>query len=352
MTAPEGRPEPPGEGRSGDTSGAEVSPAALLERHILGATPTLTSEDVAHASGFSSEEIRQLWRALGFPDAGLQHAFTDADIGALSVLAGLRGSGALDRDTVLRMTRAAGQTIARLAEWEVGTMVSRVEALEAGPGATGSRLGSAERLLTEVGPAFEELLIYTWRRHLHAAVLRVEALGAADHDLHTTELTIGFADLVGFSAYSNELSQEQIGELVEDFESRCLDAVAGRRGRVIKTLGDSVLYVSETADEGYEVAEEILRQIRDARSLPDVRIGLATGPVVLRMGDVFGPAVNLAARMTAVARRNRVIVDRRTAGLLPPETFSTRELPARPIRGFGEVAPIAVRRRPRPAQTA
>ena len=316
-----------------------------MERAILGAEPTLNADDVAAVSGFSIEQISQLWRALGFPDAGHLVAFTDADLEALSIIARLMESGTLDEETVLRMTRAAGQMVARLADWEVTTMTTRVEEIESGDQATGSRLVTGQRLYDEVGPAFEELLLYTWRRHLHAAVLRVEALGAADRDLHATELTIGFADLVGFSAYSNELSQAEIAVMVEDFESRCLDAVAGRRGRVIKTLGDSVLFVCERPDRAYDVASEILLQIHDAGDLPDVRIGLATGPVVMRMGDVFGPAVNLAARMTAVARRNRIITDQRTADLLPADEFDTRVLPPRTIRGFGDVAPVAVRRR-------
>ena len=63
-----------------------------------------------------------------------------------------------------------------------------------------------------------------------------------------------------------------------------------------------------------------------------------------QLGDVFGPPVNLAARLTGVARRNRVITDRRTAGLLPPARFESRPLPARPLRGFGVVEPVAVRR--------
>jgi adenylate cyclase len=79
--------------------------------------------------------------------------------------------------------------------------------------------------------------------------------------------------------------------------------------------------------------------------LPDVRVGLASGPVVPRLGDVFGPPVNMAARLTAVARRNRLIIDQRTADLLPPEEFESRRLPARPVHGFGLVEPVAVRRR-------
>jgi adenylate cyclase len=77
--------------------------------------------------------------------------------------------------------------------------------------------------------------------------------------------------------------------------------------------------------------------------LPDVRIGMATGPVVTRLGDVFGPAVNMAARLTPVARRNRVIVDRATADLLPENRYECQSLPPRPVRGFGVIEPVAVR---------
>ncbi|MDQ6687201.1 MAG: adenylate/guanylate cyclase domain-containing protein, partial [Actinomycetota bacterium] len=119
---------------------------------------------------------------------------------------------------------------------------------------------------------------------------------------------------------------------------------AGHRGRIIKTLGDSVLFLGGSAEESVEVALDIVAVIGGDSRLPDVRVGLASGPVVLRMGDVYGPAVNLAARLTAVARRNRVIVDQRTAALLPVEQFETRVLPARPVRGFGDIEPVAVRR--------
>jgi adenylate cyclase len=78
--------------------------------------------------------------------------------------------------------------------------------------------------------------------------------------------------------------------------------------------------------------------------MPEVRVGLASGAVVMRLGDVFGPPVNMAARLTAVARRNRIIIDQETADLLPEDQFETRRLPARPVRGFGMVEPLTVRR--------
>jgi adenylate cyclase len=317
---------------------------AQLENVILGQPPALTSEDVAAGVGVTLEEARRLWRALGFPDAGDQAAFTEADRKALSTLLGTVDSGAIDFDTAVRLTRAVGQTMARLADWEVATLAGRVEELEAGDEATGSRIGSALRLAEEVGVPFEQLLIYAWRRHLAAAVARVEALGAADEDLHTTQVTVGFADLVRFTALSNQLSEDRIGDLVEVFETRCQDVVATQRGRVIKTLGDSVLFVCEDPRHAIETALGIVEVIgRDAR-MPDVRVGLSTGSVVMRLGDVFGPPVNMAARLTGVARRNRVLTDPLTASLLPADRYESRTLPPRPLRGFGVVEPVAVRR--------
>jgi adenylate cyclase len=315
-----------------------------LERAILGETPGLTREVVAAAAGVDLEQARRLWRALGFPDAGDAAAFTDADLLALSTLAHAVDQGAIDFDTAVRLTRAVGQTMARLADWQVATLSARVEQLEAGEEATGSRVGSALRLTEEIGLPFEQLLVYAWRRHLAVAVSRIEALGANDADLHTTRVTVGFADLVGFTALSNELDEDRIGDMVEIFESRCADVVAARHGRVIKTLGDSVLFVSESPVGAMDIALSIVDLIgRDGR-LPDVRLGLATGSVILQLGDVFGPPVNLAARLTGVARRNRVITDHATADLLPPGQFETRSLPARPLRGFGTVEPVTVRR--------
>jgi adenylate cyclase len=314
-----------------------------LERAILGQEPTFNAQEIAASTGVTLEEARRLWRALGFPEHGLETAFTDADAEALSTMLGIVRSGAVDFDLALNLTRAVGQTMARLADWEVSTLVARVEEL-AGEADGESRTRSALRLVTDLSGPFEELLIYVWRRHLAAAVARVEALRANEEDLNTVQLTVGFADIVSFTALSNRLTEERIGDLVELFESRCADVVAAQRGRVIKSIGDSVLFVSDDPVRAYDIAEGIINVVgRDSR-MPDVRLGLASGSVVMRLGDVFGPPVNLAARLTAVARRNRIIIDAATAALLPPDEFETRPLPARPVRGFGLVEPVAVRR--------
>ena len=322
----------------------DETPAQQLEHAILGEDVVFNALEVATETGASIEQAQRLWRALGFPDRGSERAFTHADADAVSTLLRLVADETIDFDMAVDLTRAVGQTMARLADWEVGTLVHRVQEMESGDDATGSRATAALRLLDALNGPFEGLLIYVWRRHLAAAVARVEALGADDADLHTTQVTVGFADIVQFTALTNRLDHDRIGDLVEIFESRCADVVTGQRGRVIKSIGDAVLFVNEDPIRAYDTAEGIIAVIGRDQRMPDVRVGLSTGSVVTRLGDVFGPPVNLAARLTGVARRNRIIVDGATAERLPADQFEARPLPARPVRGFGVVEPVAVRR--------
>ena len=327
------------------SAASQDEPAQDLEQHILGEARVYTAVELAAETGVDLEKARRLWRALGFPEHGGATAFTRSDAQALSTLSGLVDSGLIDFDLAVHLTRAVGQTMARLSDWEVSALLTRVlEMAREESGDTEDRLAIGLRMIEEFSEPFEALLVYVWRRHLAAAVARQEALGAREEDVHTTRLTVGFADIVQFTALSNELSEERIGDLVELFEARCADVVASQRGRVIKSIGDSVLFVHQDPIAAYEIAEGVITVIgRDSR-MPDVRVGLASGLVVLRLGDVFGPPVNMAARLTGVARRNRVIVDAETASMLPPDQFETRRLPGRPVRGFGIVEPVAVRR--------
>ncbi len=355
MTAGEDQPTGP-EGPARPVDGSSVEEAVAehgieemdgiseLVSTILGEHPSLDAATVAERADVPLEQARRLWRALGFPEQDDQKIFTDADADALERIEAMIDSGALDLDTATDLTRAMGQTMARLADWGVGTIIHRVEELESTDRATGSLTESARQLADELAKPFEDLLVYAWRRHLAATVSRLEALSGEDEDLHTTQVTVGFADIVSFTALSNRLESGRIGDLVEVFESRCADVVASQRGRVIKSIGDSVLFITEQPSQAVDIGEGIISVIGRDQRMPDVRVGLATGSVVMRLGDVFGPPVNMAARLTAVARRNRVIVDAATSEALPSQDYESRPLPARPVRGFGIIEPVAVRR--------
>jgi adenylate cyclase len=288
--------------------------------------PDLTAAEVAERAGVPVEQARRIWRSLGFPDRSDDRAYGEADVAALAAVRELVGEGAKDFDVALNVARGIGISLARLADWEVGALLPHTE------------------LTQEFGDRFEELLRYAWRRHFVVALDRMEAARAIEDEPGTTHLTVGFADIVGFTALSNEVSRERIGDIVETFESRCGDVIANKQGRLIKSIGDAVLFVNDDPMRAFETAEGIINIIGRDQRMPDVRVGLATGSVVLRMGDVFGPPVNMASRLTQVARRNRIIVDHETADRLPADLVESRPLAPRPVRGFGVVEPVAVRR--------
>ncbi len=304
-------------------------------------TGKLTAAEASAQVGIPLDQAKKLWRAMGFPEAGAEALYDEADVETLRQVRSVIDSGVIDVDLAVNIARGLGQTMARLSDWQVSALIQRVEDVT-GTSDTTAVLHAARELSDEFSPIFEDVLVYAWRRHIAAALGRLEASSQEEHG--TVQLTVGFADIVSFTALSNTLTEDKIGDLVELFESRCADVVAVQHGRIIKSLGDSVLFVNDDPIRAYDTAAGIINVIgRDPR-MPDVRLGLATGSVVMRLGDVFGPPVNMAARLTAVARRNRIIIDERTAEMLPEDQFETRRLPARPVRGFGIVEPVAVTR--------
>jgi len=304
------------------------------------------NRDLASAAEAAEVDVdlaRRLWRALGFPEPADRLAFGDNDIASFALVQAAVDSDLLTEETVLRLARAMGTTMARLADWEVATLVDEMER-DVEHGRADSRLGVALTLAEQVAPRFEDVLVQVWRSHLTAAAARMEALGAKDAELRTTTMTVGFADLSRFTTLSNQLDDAALGVLVEKFEERGADVITLGGGRVIKTLGDAMLYVTVDPVVATRIALELVSGVGSRDDVPAIRVGLATGSVVSRLGDVFGPPVNLAARLSHVARSNRVLVDEETARALGPD-FATRSLPPRPLRGFGNVSPITVTQR-------
>lgn len=319
-----------------------------LERLLLGAPRAYTREQVAKEVGLTVDEALQYWRALGFADVGAAAAaFTIWDIEALRGVIELVRSDTIDESTALNLVRALGRMTGRLAEWHVETLASIVEAeQESSVGGEGG-LRLAYDFGVRLLPEFERLLIYAWRRKLAAAAGRLVALGdLGETSVLSVPATVGFADLVSFTRLSRGLSVEELADLVEEFEATTHDVIAEGGGRVVKTLGDEVLFVADDPGVAAVVACNLVAAIGGNPALPDVRVGLATGPIVARFGDVFGTPTNLAARLTAMAARNSVLADAVTADALADHPdFALRAQPAGTVRGLGVVTPYEVARR-------
>lgn len=309
-----------------------------FERLLLGASRRHTRDEIAEAVGMTVDEARVYWRALGFPDVGEEKAFTVWDLEALRGVTDLVRDGTIDEEAAIQMVRALGRMTGRLAEWHVETLAEIIEETEAAGRGSGSRLTSSYRAAEKLLPEFERLLIYAWRRKLAASVNRLVAAADVGASPLQAPLSVGFADLVSFTRLSRGLSVDELGRLVERFEATTNDVIFGFGGRVIKTLGDEVVFVADTPHDAAVIGCRLVAEIGDDTTLPDIRVGIATGPVVHRLGDVFGTPTNLAARLTALAERNVVLVDRETAdALADDDAVALRALPPRSVHGIGTV---------------
>ncbi|MGW2919580.1 adenylate/guanylate cyclase domain-containing protein [Streptomyces angustmyceticus] len=343
--------------------------AVRLEQLILGADRRYTPFQAARAAGVSMDLAARFWRAMGFADIGQVKALTEADVLALRRLAGLVEAGLLSEAMAVQVARSTGQTTARLADWQIDSFLEGLtEPLDSGLTRTEITYPLVELLL----PELEEFLVYVWRRQLAAATGRV-VRAQDDAEMVDRRLAVGFADLVGFTRLTRRLEEEELGELVEAFETTCSDLVAAHGGRLIKTLGDEVLFSADDAGIAAEIGLRLIETMTHDETMPELRVGIAFGTVTTRMGDVFGTTVNLASRLTSIAPKDTVLVDEAFAeelgrigdapvseaeaaaaekaaeegtGAPPPSyRFALQPMWQRPVRGLGVVEPWLLSRR-------
>ena len=273
-----------------------------IEGHLLGAAPSLTRVEVAERAGVPLEVAEQLWRLLGFPNQTDDAvAFTEADITALQMTQDLMRMGILSPDSQSALVRTWGRSFARLAEWETNLLA------DVAMSAPDPQAGLAE-VAGSVLPHVESLQTYIWRRHLASAASRLLAGDSAGSA--ATNLAVGFVDIVGYTSRSKSLDETELVAWLENFEDVATGLVVDHGGRIIKTIGDEVLFAADDPAAAAEIALLMTeRGADDDDPFPMVRAGVAYGEVVSRLGDVFGPVVNIAARLTSVARPGSVLVD-------------------------------------------
>jgi adenylate cyclase len=326
-----------------------------LEARLLGKPATMARRDVSRGAEVSLLSARKFWHALGFPNVEDDDAmFTEADQMALMAVARLVREQELDETTALAMTRAFARTTDRLAVWQTQLMAEALAdpGLEAALDEADARavpdLAAAEaaaRKLTDMADQLEPLLIYAWRRHLTAAISRMLADADPEQSDQGVRRVVGFADLVNFTSLVRRMTERQLAVMVQRFEALATDIVTAHGGRVIKTVGDEILFVTIGAAPAAAVALDLVETMAEDDLLPDVRVGMAVGPVLSRLGDVFGTTVNRASRLTSVAPAGGVLVDDALAtSLATLSGFETTALRRRTLRGIGQVTPSELRR--------
>ncbi|MDZ7675841.1 MAG: adenylate/guanylate cyclase domain-containing protein [Acidimicrobiales bacterium] len=266
-------------------------------------------DDIVRETGLATDRLRSLWGNLGFaePRPGEQ-IFNDTDVELLRDVAELIDSDVADADVVIQLTRIIGASMARIANLQADLVVSS-QAEDDEVAGTG---------LLWFGDMFGLVLEQVWRRHLQAAV-RARLSSPVEADSETADQAVGFADLVGFTAMSQQLDASTLAGVVDRFESVAYATVNEHGGRVVKMIGDEVMFAIDDPVAAAHCAVDLAESYHEADDLSDVRVGVAHGPVIDRDGDLFGPTVNLASRMTGIAYPGSVLVDERLRQLIENE---------------------------------
>lgn len=303
--------------------------ADAMDEVLLGGPRRHTLDEAAALVGIDRRHAEQLWRSMGFasvPDD--EQVFTDGDVEALRLSGDWRHVTGDDEDMVVAMTRTTGQLFAQLAAWEGQLALDNFVAELQTAGSSSAVTEFTERLL----PLLERTHAYIWRRQLAACIARRVAL-AQERMLRTEDAVVGFVDISGYTELSRTASERELQRLIDVFESLATNVVGDHGGRVVKMIGDAAFFVAERAADGADIALDMLAAWPDTE--PPLRAGVALGPVVHRLGDVFGSTVNIASRLTSISPPGEALVDGNLAEALASSgDYALEQRPAAKVRGY------------------
>ena len=283
---------------------ADEDRLALLpvERVLTGSH---TARELEQLTGLPATTLLRIRRSLGLAEAGPdEKIFADADIEAARSTRNFMDAG-FSEEAVLELTRVLGEAMARLSAATGATFTETFLKAGESEDQVGRRFGDLAENLT---PLFEPVLGAAFRAHLLANVRRAvlsRAEIAAGHVAGEQELAVCFADLVGFTQLGSELETQVLGDVVGTF-GRLAGEVAESPVRLVKTIGDAAMLVSPESEPLVDAALLLVERV-EAADLPAVRAGIAWGAAMPRSGDLYGHAVNLASRVTGIARPGSVL---------------------------------------------
>lgn len=324
---------------------AEVRRAADLAE-VIGLGRLRYDRDAILAKArMEGTDTARWWRAMGIvevPD-GVE-AFNADDLAMLRALKVVLAEGDASEEHVFRLARLLGGSFSRIAEAQTSVVEDMLHTLDPEvaldtPGERSAALsGEPASALVDL---FEQSMLYVWRRHLFAALGRW--VGA---DPEHEDQAVGFVDISGFSRMSKHLDPEVLAEVVEGFESEVVDVVSTHGGRVVKFIGDEAFFVVDDLADAASAALEIMERLEEADPPVSLHGALASGPTVTIAGDVFGNTVNLAKRLTDVARKGKILIPKDQASLLAErDDLSIRRVGRTfELKGVGRTSAVSISR--------
>jgi adenylate cyclase len=279
------------------------------ERMVSG-IPRYSTRQVSERAGVSPEFVMALRRANGLPVPDVDAVVcSEADIDG-AILARRFLEAGVSEEQQLAVVRVLGRGLAQAAEVMRATILEL--ALE--PGASEAQLArriaaQAEGFMPMIGPMLEQMA----RLHLRHMV-RTEAISAAERADGTLpgarDVNVAFADLVGFTRLGEEVDAGELGRVAQRLVGLTVEHLRGEV-RLVKTIGDAAMLVSPDAPTLLEVALDLVDAAdTEGDDFPQLRIGVASGAALSRAGDWYGRPVNIASRITTIARPGSVLATR------------------------------------------
>jgi class 3 adenylate cyclase len=308
------------------------------DRLIIPGRDQFSINDIAAATGAPVEDVCAIWRALGFPRAGWDELVASPDdVEAVRVIVDM--SRLIGLPGVLGIARVVASSMSRIAD--AASTAVRTQVPQLALGLSESELVTAQTFegVATFVPRVGHALDAVWRHHLEAARRHWERSDSADLvDSGGVRLGVGFADLAGFTGMTERLTMQELSRLLTVFEEVADEIVRDEDGRVIKYIGDAVMYITRDAVSAVRVAQRLLGAA-EARGM-QARAGVTVGVVLSLEGDYFGPVVNLAARLVAMAAPGELLatdeVVARIDGLVDAVALGPRD-----VRGFSKQIELA-----------
>ena len=292
--------------------------------------------------GIDEEFSRRLRLAMGL-QGGSGLGLTPEELEATRLFASL--ADLVGEQEMLSVVRVVGSSTARIAR--ATTELLRVNfqpPIDTTPARLTDAVEAYAALIDASLPAFLDATAALVRRHL-AAVLADEQAWMVDASRSATlqEHTIGFADLVGFTAFTEQVDAAAFMAAMVQFEREVQDAVVDHGGTVVKLIGDEVMFATPDPVSAVRVAAALVGIGRDVPGLDGMRVGLAYGQVIRSGGDFYGTVVNTAARIVGQAYPDAIVATQRVVDALrahehasepPGQVCETQPLGPHDLRGI------------------
>jgi adenylate cyclase len=324
-------------------------PEAEMNLRVLFPGPRIRVDEFADRVGLSIEQLERIRIAAGLPrlPGGPEVQVFSARDEQAFISFGV-GTALFGEEATLQFIRVMGSALSRVAEAAVALFGSHIgrslDEQHAPPDVQFNASVDATQALSALGPALDTMS----RFHAETAIRRLTRAREGATSFESGRLAVGFVDLVGFTPLAETMTIRRLGELFDEFEGLAGDLIAEHDGRLVKLIGDAVMFVALDPDAACEIALRLVEHFRGEANPVTPRGALALGEMLVRGGDYFGHVVNLAARAAELAVPYEILVSQEVVAAAGPR-FNFEPAGRRMLKGFAEPAPLATLRRAQPS---